>query len=168
MWARGNRKQIIYADDADRLAYLTTTGAVVRWAGWRCLSYCLMSNHMHLLLQTPRPNLTRGMQTLHGDYARMYNDRHGTSGHLFQGRFKSRMVRSDEELLRVAAYIARNPVEAGLCRHPREWQWSSYGRGGPGWLDLDPLLDVLAAAGGDPRRRYDELVDAAPAYRCEC
>lgn len=164
VYARGNRRQRIYVDDADREVYLTKMGAVVRWAGWRCLSYCLMSNHVHMLVQTPQPNLGQGMRALQGDYARAFNDRHGVSGHVFDDRFKSKPVNGDEQLLAVAAYIARNPVEAGLRRHPADWRWSSYGREGPAWIDIEPLLEVLAAAGGDPRRRYDEIVGARPDY----
>jgi REP element-mobilizing transposase RayT len=156
----------MFIDDADRRAYLRLLGWVVRRAGWRCIAYCLMSNHVHLLVLTPKPNLGRGMQVLHGDFARAFNDRHGLSGHLFQGRFDNKLVEDDEQFIGAAVYIARNPVEAGMCGHPRDWAWSSYGRGGPSWVDLDPLFEVLAAAGGDPRRRYDELVSAPGPAGC--
>jgi putative transposase len=161
VWARGNRRQLMFLDDEDRLAYLRSLGAVVRWAGWRCMAYCLMSNHIHFLALTPRPNLGQGMRTLHGDYARAFNDRHELSGHLFQGRFDNALVRDDEQLLTVATYIARNPVEAGLCAHARDWRWSSCWKSGPAWLDVRPLLEVLGSAGGDPRKRYDELIRGA-------
>ena len=151
----------MFLDDIDRRAYLRLLGTVVRWAGWRCIAYCLMDNHVHLLVLTPRPNLGRGMQALHGDFARAFNDRHGLSGHLFQGRFDNSLVNDDVQLLNVAAYIARNPVEAGICAQPGDWPWSSYGRERVAWIDVTPVLELLAAAGGDPWRRYDELMRAA-------
>ena len=140
----------MFLDDADRWAYLRLLGTVVRWAGWRCIAYCLMDNHVHLLVLTPRPNLGRGMQALHGDFARAFNDRHGLSGHLFQGRFDNSLVHDDAQLLNVAAYIARNPVEAGMCAHPGDWPWSSYGRSGPAWVDRGPLLECSRPPAGIP------------------
>src|SRR3954454_20748947 len=86
VYARGNAREDIYRDDVDRRMYLHTLGReVARWK-WRCLAYCLMSNHVHLLLETPEPNLGRGMQRAHGTYARLFNRRHARVGHVFQGR----------------------------------------------------------------------------------
>ena len=84
--------------------------------GWRILSYCLMGNHMHLLIETQEPNLGTGMHRLHGGYAQYFNRRHGFSGHLFQDRYDSVTIENDAQLWTAAAYIARNPVTAGLCR----------------------------------------------------
>ncbi|HEX8101699.1 MAG TPA: transposase [Solirubrobacteraceae bacterium] len=162
VYARGNNRQSIYVDDRDRRTYLRLLEAAVGRFEWICLAYCLMDNHMHLLLETPRPNLGAGMQRLHGDYARAVNDRHEQSGHLFQGRFGAVRIRSDEQLLVTVAYIARNPIEAGYCSEPDRYRWSScaatlHGRA-PGWLAAARVLDALAPAGGDPLRRYAELV----------
>ena len=84
VYARGNDRRAIYLDDGDRAAYLAMLGRVVVMKGWRCLAYCLMDNHVHLLIETPEPNLGSGMQRLHGLYAQSHNERHGRSGHLFQ------------------------------------------------------------------------------------
>lgn len=162
VWARGNDRRIIFRDDRDRRTYLWLLGSVIRWKRWRCLAYCLMDNHVHLLLETPQPNLGSGVQSIHGRYGRIFNDRHGCSGHVFQGRFGSKLVTSDEQLWNDAAYVVRNPVRAGLCAHPRDWRWSSYaatiGPERPPWLDANRLLQRLAPAGGDPVARYQELV----------
>jgi putative transposase len=162
VYARGSRQQRIYVDDSDRRLYLALLGRAVRRQGWRCLAYCLMNNHVHLLLETPEPNLGRGVQQLHGVYAQRFNKRHGGSGHVFQGRYGAVAVRRDEQLLAVARYIALNPVEAGACRHAADWPWSSHAAvlrgGGPRWLDAPRLLGYFGAAGGDPRRRYEEYV----------
>jgi REP element-mobilizing transposase RayT len=165
VYARGNDGRLVYRDDLDRVMYLRMLGRVVRRNAWRCLAYCLMDNHLHLLIETPKPNLGSGMQWLHGLYAQTYNERHGRNGHVFQGRYGAVLIESDEQLCVVAAYIARNPLNAGLCRLPGEWPWSSYGAavGGPSpdWLDAERLLWYFGAGGGEPRRRYAALVAGA-------
>ncbi|HEX6023850.1 MAG TPA: transposase [Solirubrobacter sp.] len=164
VFARGNAKGLIYRGDDDRREYLTTLRLTIKRTRWRCLAYCLMDNHMHLLIQTPEPNLGAGMQRLHGLYGRLFNDRHGRSGHVFQGRFKSKLVTNDEQLWTTARYIARNPVEAGLCKHAHDWPWSSHAlmtRGtAPPWVDWGRLLSYFSSDGGDPWKRYRALVDA--------
>ena len=94
MYARGNGGQEIFLDDADRWRYLAMLGDVVVRMRWRCLAYCLMRNHVHLLAETPAANLGAGIQRLHGRYAQKFNERHRRSGHVFQGRYGA--VRVDE------------------------------------------------------------------------
>jgi putative transposase len=161
VYARGNNKRLIFRDDHDRGTYLRILRSTVRHLRWRFLAYCLMDNHVHLLLETREANLGIGMGRLHGSYAQHFNSRHGTSGHLFQGRYGSARITTDEQLWTVAVYIAMNPVEAGLCRYPDDWPWSSHpmvlSESAPDWIDIPHLLDYFAAAGGDGRRRYAEL-----------
>ena len=159
MFARGNRKQLIFADDRDHRVYLRLLGDAVRELHWICLSYCLMHNHVHLLIETPMANLSRGVQRLHGDYARYFNRRHDHQGHLFQGPFGAVRVRSDEQLWAVLRYIAMNPVDAGLSARPCDWRWGSWATA-PDWLARGRLFEFLAASGGDPRQRYAELATA--------
>ena len=163
VYARGNAKQAIYLDDTDRRIYLSTLARVVARHEWRVLAYCLMPNHVHLLVETPRPNLGVGMQLLHGRYAQTFNARHSQPGHLFQGRFGSALVKEDGQLWMTAAYIAANPVKARLCTRPEDWRWSSHaatlGGARPPWLDVPRLLEHLAGLGADPRRTYATLVD---------
>jgi putative transposase len=161
--ARGNRQQAIYLDDLDREIYLLLLGQAVRRQRWVCLAYCLMGNHVHLLIETPEAGLARGVQRLHGLYADTFNKRHRRSGHLFQGRYGAVRIDSEEQMLVTARYIARNPVEAGLCGDPGSWAWSSHAavagaRGAPAWLDVDRLLGYFATRGGVPRARYLEFV----------
>jgi putative transposase len=160
--ARGNRRQAIYLDDRDRKLYLSLLGQVIARQRWRCLAYCLMDNHVHLLVETPDGGLGVGMQRLHGLYAHTFNKRHKRSGHLFQGRFGATRVKTDEQLLHTARYIAMNPVEAGMCAAPRDWPWSSHaavvGGSAPAWLDAGRLLGYFGAWGGEPRARYDGFV----------
>ena len=161
VFARGNNKRLIYRDDHDRGTYLRILRGTVRHFRWRFLAYCLMDNHVHLLLETREANLGVGMGRLHGSYAQHFNSRHGTSGHLFQGRYGSARITTDERLWTLAVYIAMNPVVAGLCRRPDDWPWSSHSmvlsETAPDWIDVPHLLEYFAAAGGDGRRRYAEL-----------
>jgi REP element-mobilizing transposase RayT len=162
VFARGVAKRDIFRDDLDREFYLQLLEWVVEQTGWLLLSYCLMDNHTHLLVETPEPNLGRGMQRLHGEYAQSFNQRYDLSGHVFQGRFESRRMTSDPHLLVAARYVARNPVEAALCRTPSEWQWSSHravvDATAPRWLAARRLVEYFAAFGGDGRERYAAFV----------
>ena len=124
--SRGNRRQSIYHDDDDRRWFLAQRDRIVARCGWRLHSYCLMNNHFHLLIETPRPNLSAGMQRLKCEYAAYFNARHLLEGHLFKQRFDSRLIESEDHLDEVLRYIALNPVRAGLCEHPSEWPWSSF------------------------------------------
>ena len=169
VYARGNRRQVVYRDDVDRRIYLGMLGRVVVRMAWRCLAYCLMDNHMHLLVETTRANLGVGMHRLHGGYAQRFNHRHRITGHVFEGRYGSVRVESDAQLFMATAYIARNPVEASLCDRADEWPWSSHVatlRGpAPPWLDVDHLLAYIGAAGGEPRQRYAALTQARTGAR---
>jgi putative transposase len=162
VYARGNGKQPIFLDDADRLTYLRMLALTVQKTGWRCLAYCLMENHVHLLVETPEANLAVGMQWLHGVYAQTFNETHGRVGHLFQGRYGAVRITTDAQLWTIVRYLALNPVEAGLCSSPADWTWGSYRTlyaGAPAWLNQRRLLDFLSGGGGDPRRRYIEFVE---------
>lgn len=165
VYARGNDKRLIYEDDRDRRTYLAMLGAVILHHGWLVLAYCLMANHVHLVIETPEPNLGSGMRRLHGDYALLFNRRHARSGHLFQGRYGAKRIRDDAQLLTAVRYLALNPVEARLCARADEWEWSSTrlvlaGVTHP-WLARERLFGYLAGiAGGVPRERFAELVGA--------
>lgn len=124
--ARGNDRQDVFQDKRDRKLFLAVLEHSVERYGWLCHSYCLMDNHYHLLVETPKPNLSIGMRQLNGLYARRFNIRHGRCGHVFQARFRSIVVQRDSHLLRTARYIVLNPVRAGVCTHPEQWTWSSY------------------------------------------
>jgi putative transposase len=124
--ARGNERRQIYLDDEDRERFLDLLTKTVRRCEWDCLAYCLMGNHYHLVVRTPLPNLSRGMRLLNGGYASRVNARYQRVGHLFQGRYRSVLIRSSDHLLMVIKYVLRNPVVAGLCSTPADWRWSSY------------------------------------------
>lgn len=164
VFARGNRRQAIFVDERDYRLYLALLGGVVRLKKWRVLAYCLMPNHIHLLIETPDGKLAEGMQVLHGLYARLFNDRHGHVGHLFQGRYGSKLVRDEVQMRAVVRYIALNPVDAGLVEHPADWLWNSYeptvSGDGPAWLDADRVLGYVGTWAQDESAAYSRLVTA--------
>ena len=99
----------MFRDNADRHAFLRRLGEVVERCDWRCLTYCLMDNHFHLLVMTPQPNLAAGMQRLNGQYAQRHNGKYGQSGHLWQGRYHSELVERDAHLLEAVAVHRHEP-----------------------------------------------------------
>lgn len=90
--SRGDRREEIYFDEADRGQFLRTLGEACEKTGWQVHAYCLMSNHFHLVVETPQPNLALGMQWLLGTYTQRFNRRHQLGGHLFQGRYKAQPI----------------------------------------------------------------------------
>jgi len=124
--SRGDRREDIYDDDHDRQAFLSILNDVCDTFNWVCHAYCLMSNHYHLLIETPDANLSKGMRQLNGVYTQTYNRTYGRSGHVFQGRYKAILVEKESYLLELARYIVLNPVRAGMVRSARDWPWSSY------------------------------------------
>lgn len=124
--SRGNERKKIFWDDKDRELFLARLGQVHERFHWVVHAYVLMSNHYHLLVETPKANLSRGMRQLNGVYTQEFNRRHGRVGHLLQGRFKSILVEEDNYLLEVSRYIILNPVRAGMVERPEEYRWSSY------------------------------------------
>ena len=165
VYARGNDKRDIYLQPSDHRRYLSMLGGEAEKRRWNLLAYCLMPNHVHLLIATPVPNLAPGLQRAHSLYAQDFNQRHGRSGHLFQGRYGAVPIGDDVQLITVIRYIARNPVAAGLVETPSEWIWSSHRatRGevpAPDWLATERLLDLLRGWSHDPRGAYAALTAA--------
>lgn len=163
--ARGNARAKVYADDDDREAFLAEFARVCDrfdWVGW---AYCLMGNHYHLLVETRRPTLSRGMRELNGIYTQRFNRRHQREGHVFQGRYKSVLVDKNRYLLELSRYIVLNPVRAGWCTQADGWQWSSYRAvmsmtQAPDRLAVEGILKQFGAGSGVARRAFARLVSA--------
>ncbi len=166
VFARGNDRCAIYLDDRDRRLYLERLERVANKLKWRGLAYCLMNNHVHLMIETPDPNLSDGMRLLHGGYAQRFNARYGRAGHLFQGRYGGVRMRSDGQVCAVALYVARNPVSAGLCDTPEAWPWSSFPATAAGkaasWMDEARLLSFFDSSRDTARQRFVEMARADP------
>ncbi|MDY0270045.1 REP-associated tyrosine transposase [Trichloromonas sp.] len=165
--SRGNAGLPIFADDGDRAAFLKVLQAVVSRFRWRCHAYCLMGNHYHLLIETPEPNLSRGMRQLNGVYTQAYNRRHEQAGHVMQGRFKAILVEKESYLLQLCRYIVRNPVAARLTKKVEDWPWSSFQATAglveaPEWLEIDWILGQFGETGEAAQAHYRQFVAAAP------
>ena len=124
--SRGDRRENIYEDDADRRMFMSLLDQVSKSYNWRCHAYCLMDNHYHLLVETPEGNLSQGMRQLNGVYTQNYNRIHNRAGHVFQGRYKAILVEKQSYLLELSRYIVLNPVRAEMVRSAIGWPWSSY------------------------------------------
>ena len=124
--ARGNAKAATFRTGADYEVFLSGLAVAQHLDGLLCHAYCLMENHYHLLVETPRANLDDAMQRLNGTYAMRFNRSHERTGHVFQGRYGAKLITDDDYALTVVRYIAANPVQAGLCAMPEDWRWSSY------------------------------------------
>lgn len=122
---RGNRRQILFFGDADRRAYLKLLAAACARCGTRCLAWCLMDNHVHLILvPATEDGLRAPLASVHTAYSQRINRALALSGHLFQGRFASYAM-DDAHLLVAARYVENNPVAAGLVERAESWPWSS-------------------------------------------
>lgn len=148
---RGDRREAIFRDDVDRTSFLQILGKTCVKTGWEVHAYCLMSNHFHLVIETPRANLVAGMKWLLGSYTMRFNRRHRLSGHLFAGRYKSLLIDgSDPGYLRtVCDYVHLNPARVGLVKKGKplgDYAWSSYPsyliapRRRQQWMRCDRLL----------------------------
>jgi len=157
---RGHRQEPIVLDVRDREQFLSDLGRMADLFRVLIHSYCLMTNHYHLILETPEGNLSRAVQWLNVSYATYYNRRHQCVGHLFQGRFKAILVDAGTYLEALSRYIHRNPVQAGLVSCARDYEWSScryFVRDGeilPSWLEVNRILAGFGRTRKLAERRY--------------
>lgn len=161
---RGNRREPIFLSGEEHYFHLWWLNRVALEEEWEVYSYVHLTNHFHLLVRTPKPNLSHGMRRLNGLYGQVFNIRHGHLGHVFQGRFHSKLVESEAHLLECARYDDLNPVRAGLCNHPIEWRWSSFRAligvaPKPDFLSLG-ILRLFSSDIERARRQYLEFVEA--------
>jgi REP element-mobilizing transposase RayT len=155
--ARGNACEDIFRDDGDRATFLDLLGREIAQQRWRLYAYCLMGNHYHLLIETPEPNLTRGMQRLNQVYTQRFNRRHRRVGHVLQGRYKAIVVDKDSYFKELIRYVVLNPVRAKMVRGPERWAWSSYRATAglstvPLWLAVDEVRGQFGGSGAAYRR----------------
>ena len=157
---RGNERGNIFKSRRDREKFLSyLESATIRY-GAKIHAYCLMSNHFHLLLETPLGNLSEIMQHINGAYTTYFNVKRKRAGHLFQGRFTAILVEADEYAAELSRYIHLNPVRAAMASKPEEYPWSSYHAyigniAAPEWLNTDFVLGSFANA----RKKYQLFVE---------
>ena len=161
--SRGNARQKVFFTDTDRQLFLDTLTGVVSRYSWICHAYCLMANHYHLLVETPKANLSLGMRQLNGIYTQAFNRRHRRVGHLFQGRFKAILVEKESYLLELCRYIVLNPVRVKGTLKTGSWKWSSYRATAglapaPVFLTTDWVLGQFGKKRAQAQKRYREFV----------
>ena len=159
--SRGNARQNIYLNNADRGSWLAVFAKVCERFNWVCYSYCLMNNHYHLFIETPEGNLSQGMRQLNGVYTQRFNRFHNRVGHLYQGRYKAILVQKEAYLLELSRYIVLNPVRARMVNAPHEWPWSNY-RATIGLASVEDWLNtawVLAAFGAKRSQAIRQFID---------
>ena len=160
----GNGGCRIVRDDVDRGWLMREVRGEVLERGWLLMAFCLMDTHLHLMIETPEPDLSSGIGGIQGRHARRCNKRHGSHGALFHQRYWSRRIDSAGYLVRVAVYVALNPVKPRICAHPADWRWSSFretaGLDPPsGLLDLGRLYAILGRDDDEARGTYLALVE---------
>lgn len=161
--SRGDGQDDIYLNDHNRECFLEVLSGVCERFKWVVHAYCLMSNHYHLLIETPDSNLSKGMRQLNGVYTQKFNRHHGRVGHVFQGRYKSILVEKEPYLLELTRYIVLNPVRAQMVSSAKDWPWSSY-RETAGFkrpmslLTIDWVLSNFSSNKKVAIKRYQEFV----------
>lgn len=153
--SRGNEKRDVFRSRKDRERFLFYIESAAERYGAVIHAYCLMTNHYHLLMETPRGNLSEIMQYVNGAYTTYFNVKRKRSGHLFQGRFKSIVVDADEYAMELSRYIHLNPVRAGVVKKPEKHEWSSYrayieNSAAQSWLNTE---FILSGFGGESRQK---------------
>ena len=163
--SRGNARQKIFLDEDDYSHFIEVLCSVVKRFNWILHAYCLMSNHYHLLIETPEGNLSKGMRQLNGVYTQQFNRRHRKAGHILQGRYKAIIVDKENYLLELCRYVVLNPVRAKLIERPGDWKWSSYrstsgNSKGISCLTTEWILLQFGSKPKEAKKRYREFVYA--------
>jgi len=162
--SRGNERKDVFKSQRDREKFLEYLASATERYGAVIHAYCLMSNHFHLLLETPEGNLSQIMRHINGAYTIYFNIKRKRTGHLFQGRFKAILIEADEYLTELSRYIHLNPVRIEIVEKPEEYQWSSYrsyvGHSKPPeWLMTGFILGCFAKKAVDAQSQYRTFVE---------
>jgi len=169
---RGANRQEIFHEDADSLRFLETLEKYAQQSETKVHGWCLMGNHVHLLLGEGSEELSITMKRIGVSFVWHYNRKYKTTGHLFQDRFKSEKVESDEYLLTVIRYIHQNPVKAKMVRRAEDWKWSScrsyYGKnyGLAEFLDGDLILGMFSEDKHKAIAKFKEFNEAENNDKC--
>ncbi len=123
---RGNERRSIFKDQEDRMRFIDTLQIKFKASGAKLFAYCLMDNHVHLLISEGKEDVAKIMKRINVSYAMYFNKKYKRIGHLFQDRFKSEVIEDESHLLEAVRYIHNNPVKAGIAKKASDYQWSSY------------------------------------------
>ena len=162
--SRGNEQKDVFRSRRDREQFLSYLQSATERYGAAIHAYCLMSNHYHLLLETPEGNLSQIMRHINGAYTTYFNVKRKRAGHLFQGRYKAIIVDADAYAAGLSKYIHLNPVKAGIVTKPEEYEWSSYRNyidfvKTPEWLKTGFILGCFSSK--DVSKKYRQFVHDA-------
>jgi REP element-mobilizing transposase RayT len=162
--SRGNEQKDIFKSLRDREKFQEYLGTATTRYGAAIHAYCLMSNHYHLLLETPEGNLSQIMRHINGAYTTYFNVKRKRAGHLFQGRYKAILVEADEYLVELSRYIHLNPVRVGIVERPEQYRWSSYtsytGQSkSPEWQKTGFILGCFAKKPEEAHKKYQTFVE---------
>jgi len=165
MTARADQRGTIYRDTTNRLRFNSILADVVNRCTWRVHAWCQMTNHYHLLVETPKANLSDGMRQLNGSYANYFNRAHSLVGHVFQGRYSAINVQIESHLLELARYVVLNPVRANMVPRVEDWPWSSHRetvgmKVAEAWLTTDAILRLFGNRREVAVSRYVQFVAA--------
>lgn len=167
--ALGNGGHQVFHTPEDTALFLEILGECCERFDWACFAYCLLPDRYHLVVETRRATLARGMRQLNGRFTQASNRRHGVGGHLLQGRYRAVMVENPAFVAVACQEVMRQPVERGLAVEAAAWRWSSLralagrlppGKAAPAWLAVDR---VLALYDREPARAREKLVAACAA-----
>ncbi|RJR20840.1 MAG: transposase [Desulfobacteraceae bacterium] len=159
---RGNERKSLFLSDDDRLRFIDTLWRMKKKYNFLLYAYCLMDNHVHLLIDDNGNDISRLVKSINISYAYYFNQTYKRCGHLFQDRFRSELVDNDEYLLGVSRYIHNNPVKAGIVKKPPEYRWSSYNIYTGMARDIDGLIDkgrILSSFSSSLVKAVKEYVD---------
>lgn len=156
---RGINRQRIFEDDEDRLKLIGDFAKYKEISQCRIFAYCFMDNHIHVLLQESKEPISMMIQRVSSSYVNWYNRKYERCGHLFQERFKSEAVETDQYFLTVLRYIHQNPIKAKIVSDAADYKWSSYGEymQGGGMVDKEYALDMFSGKNGEEAIRRLKL-----------
>jgi len=158
---RGDNKEAIFLSDKDYLIFLQSLYMYKEKWHFKLFSYCLMTNHLHLLIKVDKTPLSKIMHSVNSRYVKYFNRTHQKRGHLFQDRYKAVVIETDAHLLEATRYVHLNPVVAGVTDEPIKYAWSSYrsycsntATEVPNLLDTADILSYFAMRPSTQKRRY--------------
>ncbi|MBI5409796.1 MAG: transposase [Nitrospirae bacterium] len=163
--ARGNERKNIFFSKTDYEKFLHYVAEAKKKFGIKLYAYVLMSNHYHLIVETPEANLSKTMQYINGSYTTYVNIKRRRSGHLFQGRYKAIIIDRDNYLLELSRYVHLNPVRAKIVPKPEEYLYSSYktyiSKNGNRIVNESQILEMISDEKGRSKQEYKRFVEAA-------
>ncbi len=158
---RGINRQNIFEDNEDRQKFIDTIAYYKNIANYQLYGYCLMNNHIHLLMKEEKESISKTVKRISSSYVHWYNKKYGRCGHLFQERFKSEVVETEEYFITVLRYIHKNPIVAGLTKNMEKYPWSSYREyiGVPIHTDVDFALNIFSEETDMARKALDKYMN---------